>query len=178
MTAAMQDADNLDLHECHAFLLRCLQQRDGDGAKRWLARITGRWPELTGKYCGLIASTLAAQGQLEPAVRLYQDAVEFDPADTLARYYLGVALQKLGQTDTAKEHWAWIAEHYPERPEAFFQNALVAITKGDTAAAERIAKEAVTCLPADHALQRDAALLLNLIELDRRRRPVAQAAAR
>lgn len=172
------DHAHLDLAECHALLLRCLEQRNGDGAKDWLTRITGRWPELTGKYCGLMASLLAAQGQLEPAVRLYQDAVEFDPADTLARYYLGVALQKLGKTGPAKEHWSWIAEHYPERPEAFFQNALVAITNGDTATAERIAKEAATRLPADHALQRDAALLLNLLELDRRRRPDTQVAAR
>lgn len=88
------DRAKLDLQECHALLLLKLQQRDGEGAKRMLEQIISRWPELTGKYCGLIASILAEQGQLAEAVPLYRDAIRFDATDTLARLYLGIALQK------------------------------------------------------------------------------------
>lgn len=43
----------LDLGERHTLLLRCLEQRDADGAKGCLARITGRWPELTIPHRGI-----------------------------------------------------------------------------------------------------------------------------
>ncbi len=86
----------LELNECHALLLNTLAQRDGEQAMRMLTQIVERWPDFTGKYCGLIGSILYQQGQLDVAARLYRDAVEFDPEDVTARLHLGIVLQRLG----------------------------------------------------------------------------------
>jgi Tfp pilus assembly protein PilF len=72
-----------------------LANKDRDGAMRQIEEILKEAPAMTGKYCALAASLLQQNGQLDLAVRLYQDAIAFDPDDTAARLYLGIALQSM-----------------------------------------------------------------------------------
>ncbi|GEM_PF-5117701 len=153
----------LDLAERHQLFLLALQQRDRDAAMRQVEIILTEYPQLTGKYCAMTASMLAQQGQFDLAVRLYGDALTFDPEDTLARLYLGIALQRLGREGEARAQWAEIARRHPERPEARLQLALTRVLDGDRAGAEDAVNALIATLPPDNPLLRDARLVFALL---------------
>ena len=158
----------LELNECHALLLNALAQREGEQAMRMLTQIVERWPELTGKYCGLIGSILYQQGQLDVAARLYRDAVEFDSEDVTARLHLGIVLQRLSRPVEAGVQWAYIAQHHPEQPEAFFQRALAAFFDQKYVLAEQAAQETLSLLTPSHALFEEAHKVISLAQAARR----------
>jgi len=158
----------LDLQECHSLVLDALTQRDRTRAMTLLTYIIKHWPSLTGKYCGLIASILYHQGQLDIAERLYRDAVEFDTDDVTARLHLGIVLQRLGRSAEAREQWDYIAQHHSERPEAFFQGALTAFFNQEYAAAEQAAQETLELLLPTHPLFEEARKVLLVAQAARR----------
>jgi Flp pilus assembly protein TadD len=162
----------------HEEFLRALARKDGEEAMRQLKETLNERPDLGGKYCGVVASLLAQQGQLEMAVRLYRDAIEFDPHDTLARLYLGIALQKLGRLQEANEEWEWIGANHPERPEAALQLALAHLANGDWQAGESAISAAMEQIPSGHVLRTDANLVFRMVQLVKAKDPAPAATDR
>jgi tetratricopeptide (TPR) repeat protein len=159
-----------DVLNQHEDFLRAIALKDGEEAMRQLRETLNEHPQLTGKYCGVVACILAQQGQLEVAARLYRDAIEFDPHDTLARLYRGMALLKLGKAPEAKQEWAWIGEHHPERAEAALQVALAHLADGNWQSGESAIHAALERIPLGHVLRADANLVLRTVQLARNER--------
>lgn len=123
-------------------------------------------PGMTGKYCALAASLLQQQGQLDLAVRLYEDAIAFDPDDTAARYYLGIALQPLGRENEARQQWAEIARRRPHSPEAQLQSGLVQVLDNDREGARKTIAALLATLPDDSTWRTDAARILAVMDTE------------
>lgn len=71
----------------------------------------------------------------ESAKRILTDAVAKSPKDPQAAYYLGVALEGVGDVDAAVEHYQKALELQPGFPEPSVNLSAIALDKGDGAAA-------------------------------------------
>lgn len=160
----MDAADPLDFPERHHLFLHALKARNAHEAMRQLHAILLEHPELTGKYCGALASLLYHQGDLETAARLYQDTVTFDPDDLTARLHLGIVLWRLGQTTEASRHWNYIAERHPDTPHAHFQKALSDISNSQPKKARPALKRILASIDQSHPLWAESTKVLALID--------------
>lgn len=158
------DYASLDLEESHFLLLRILDSGTAEKAMKLLKSIVEQWPEFTGKYCGLLASRLAQRGDMEAAVLLYRDAVDFDPEDTLARFFLGVVLRSQGNIEESNQHWRYIEQHHPEKPESFLQSALVNLYDKNIPDARKSIRSARALITEKDPLWRDTQLVAQAID--------------
>lgn len=160
----MNAADPLDYPERHRLFLHSLKERNANEAMRHLVAILIDRPELTGTYCGALASILYHQGDLETAARLYQDAVSFNPDDLTARLHLGIVLWRLRRVTEAVDHWKYLSERHPNTLYAHFQQALSDILNGQPKQARPALERILASIDQSHPLWSESTKVLALID--------------
>lgn len=83
-----------------------------------------------------LARALRQQGQLEPAIRLYREAVALTPMDAEAWYNLAVALQEGGKADEAGQAIREALRRDARRPEAHNTLGIAEAAEGNLEGAE------------------------------------------
>ena len=87
--------------------------RPSEAAAQMREHLT-RWPDRPSGGWRALGRCEYRAGRLEPARDALREAVSRDPRDAEARLYLGLALQRLGDTDRAVQHLEMAAELDPE----------------------------------------------------------------
>ena len=87
------------------------------------------------------------QNHLSDANSTLATAVKIDSGNAFAHYYLGVALEKLGNGTSAENEWRQAAQLRPDLIDAQRALAGVAMRKGDMSALERAASQIISQQP-------------------------------
>ena len=98
---------------------------------------------------------LLYRGQLEVqagdgngAIATFQTVIKNDPKNAAAHYQLGVAFQKLGNSDNAEGEWRNALQLRPDMVEAQRSLALLAMRQGDMVTLEQAATQLINLQPA------------------------------
>jgi tetratricopeptide (TPR) repeat protein len=77
-----------------------------------------------------------------------------------ARFEDAIGLHRAGRLDEAAALYRWVAEHFPDQPDAFHLQGVIALSRGDAAGALALIEQAVRLDPRDaaYAFNRAAAL--------------------
>jgi arylsulfatase A-like enzyme/Flp pilus assembly protein TadD len=94
-----------------------------------------------------LARALRQQGQLEPAIKLYREAVAISPSDAEAWYNLAVALQEAGHAQEGAIAIREALRRDSQRPEAHNTLGIVYTNDGNFGAAEAEFREAIAIDP-------------------------------
>jgi tetratricopeptide (TPR) repeat protein len=94
-----------------------------------------------------LARSLRHQGQLEPAIKLYREAVAISPGDAEAWYNLGVALEEAGHAEEGGIALREALRRDAKRPEAHNTLGIAFTSEGNLKAAEGEFREALAIDP-------------------------------
>ncbi|MEO8502194.1 MAG: tetratricopeptide repeat protein [Vicinamibacteria bacterium] len=113
---------------------------------------------------GLAAEAEFKDGRLEPARRLAEGALGFDPAESRALEVRALALAQLGRFAEARNAFLRVLEVTPEAPVSRDNFGVFELQQGNATAAARLFKDAADLDPASlesYRGLREAAVLLN-----------------
>jgi len=76
-------------------------------------------------------------------VKFLQDSIAANPADTFARYALGLEYSRAGRADEAWEHFHYLIDHHPDYSATYYQAGMLLADQGRTDEARRVLSQGI-----------------------------------
>ena len=76
-------------------------------------------------------------------VKFLQDSIAANPADTFARYALGLEYSRAGRADEAWELFEYLIDHYPNYSATYYQAGMLLADRGRTDEARRVLSQGI-----------------------------------